>query len=198
MAAELGSASTLATRTLFVACVVASACTVDSEDGATSLGGTTVPTATSAPTTTFGTSATMTSTTSASTTATATEATSEPEDSTGDPSSPTEDTSPSDDTSGGSGPDEQPADGVYSACESVAQCFGATACVTIGSEGYCSIACVGAGDCPASPGGTSVPACVPANISGVDMTVCALDCGGGKSCPGGMTCVALGASMVCV
>lgn len=184
---------------LLAACVATCACTVDGEDGATSLGGTTVPaTSATTATTTVGTATAMS--TSATSSASDESDESDSDDSIDDTSPPTsDDTSPPDDTSGGgSGTDEQPADGVYSECETVVQCFGATACVTIMSDGYCSIACAIAGDCPPSPGGTAAAACVPANISGVDMTVCALDCSGGKTCPGGMECAALGASMVCV
>lgn len=187
-------------RTLFAACVALGACTVEGEDGATSLGGTTVPsTSATTATTTVG-SATATSATTAMTSSDSGSESEESDDSIDDTSPPTsDDTSPSDDSSGGAtGPDEQPADGVYSECETVVQCFGTTACVTIASEGFCSIACTIPSECPPSPGGTATPACVLANISGVDMTVCALDCGLGKTCPGGMSCAALGSSMVCV
>ena len=104
----------------------------------------------------------------------------------------------SEDVSSGSatGPDEQPSDGLYSACESVVECVGETVCVLVmPNVGYCSHACMIPGDCGPPPGGTATQACLPDSS---DMMVCALDCSGGKTCPGGMECLPLGASMVCV
>ena len=108
-------------------------------------------------------------------------------------------TDPSSDSSG-SPADEQPEDGMYSECATVADCIGQTTCVIVPGApmGFCSHACADAGtDCTPNPGATSnaAPACVD---DGNGMQVCALSCDGGLTCPGGMECASLGASMVCV
>lgn len=97
--------------------------------------------------------------------------------------------------------DEQPADGMYSECATIADCFGLTTCVLVPggmAAGYCSnTGCVNALiDCDPNPGATSsaVPECVD---NGIGAFVCALGCSGGLTCPGGMDCLALGATMVC-
>lgn len=171
-------------------------CTVDSEDGATSLGGGSAPATTVG--TTVGTTVTATSVgTSASSAESGTE-TADGTESTASSGNAT--TAPSEDATGSdTGPNEQPADGLYSACVSAVECFGTTACVLVmGDLGFCTNACTIPGDCGPSPAGTATPACVTAPVGGVDMQVCALDCAGGKTCPGGMECLTLGASMVCV
>lgn len=169
------------------------ACTVDSEDGATSLGGGTVPG------TTVGTTVGTTMTATSVGTGAASGDTGDGSESSGSGSG-SATTTPSDDATGNdSGPDEQPADGPYSACVSAVECFGTTACVLVmGNLGFCTNNCTIPGDCGPSPAGTATPACVTAPVGGTDMQVCALDCSGGKTCPGGMECLALGASMVCV
>lgn len=152
---------------------------------------------TTAPTTTVGTS--VSSTTSMSSTTDDTATTDESETS-AESSPPETGETMSEDMSTGSatGPDEQPADGLYSACESALDCFGTTLCVLVqGTQGFCSNNCAIAGDCGPPPAGTAPQACVTAPIGGSDMMVCALDCAGG-ACPGGMECLPLGASMVCV
>ena len=95
---------------------------------------------------------------------------------------------------------EQPESGMYSECATVADCIGQTTCVIVPGApmGFCSHACADAGtDCTPNPGATSnaAPACVD---DGNGMQVCALSCDGGLTCPGGMECASLGASMVCV
>jgi hypothetical protein len=108
-------------------------------------------------------------------------------------------------TDGGSGGssgmppvDEQPEDGMYSECAGVGECIGLTTCVLAGATGFCSNAgCADpVADCDPNPSGTSTapPACVD---NGAGLQVCALSCMLGQTCPGGMDCVALGASMVC-
>jgi len=111
-------------------------------------------------------------------------------------------TAPSDsDSTGEPGVDEQPASGMYSECTSVADCIGQTTCVIVPGApmGFCSITgCANAvADCQPNPGATSTaaPACVD---DGSGIFVCALNCSGGIACPGGMECLSLGASMVCV
>lgn len=172
------------------------ACTVDSEDGATSLGGGSAPATTVG--TTVGTTMTATSVSTGATSAESETGTAEGSESAA--SSDTASTTPSEDATGNdTGPDEQPTDGLYSACVSAVECFGTTACVLVmGNLGFCTNTCTIPGDCGPSPAGTATPACVTAPVGGVDMQVCALDCSGGKTCPGGMECLALGASMVCV
>ncbi|MBC8073233.1 MAG: hypothetical protein IAG13_33230 [Deltaproteobacteria bacterium] len=173
------------------------ACTVDSEDGATSLGdpsaGSTLPTTTA-------------STTAASTTLGGSESSSgTPEqESSGAEASTTPDPSessgpdPSGESSGGV--DEQPADGMYSACESAIDCVGLQGCLAVmPTVGFCTNgSCVDVNTCDASPGGTATPACVAATLNAAATQVCALDCSGGKTCPGGMECLPLDAAMVCV
>lgn len=167
-------------------------CTVDSEDGATSLGGTAPGTSV---TTTVGTTMTATSVSSTGTSV----GTTDDDGSETGPQDSTSDTPPDDSSGGATGPNEQPDDGLYSACEDTTDCFGTVACVLVmGSLGYCSNNCTIPGDCGVSPGGTAQPACVTASVLGTDMQVCALDCAGGMTCPGGMECLPLGASMVCV
>jgi hypothetical protein len=189
--------STLRAAAPWLLLAVSSACTVDSEDGATSLGGGTVP-GTSVGTT-VGSTMTATMTATSVSTGTASADTGDDSESSGGGSS-SATTTPSEDATGSdSGPDEQPADGPYSACVSAVECFGTTACVLVmGNLGFCTNNCTIPGDCGPSPAGTATPACVTAPVGGVDMQVCALDCSGGKTCPGGMECLALGASMVCV
>lgn len=94
--------------------------------------------------------------------------------------------------------DEQPEDGMYSACAGVGECIGLTNCVMAGATGFCTNAgCADAvADCQPNPGATSTatPACVD---NGAGLQVCALSCSLGEVCPGGMDCVGLGATMVC-
>jgi hypothetical protein len=174
------------------------ACTVDSEDGATSLGGSSFSTTVAMTTasTTVGSSSTTAGSDSSSSapdedassaSGSATEP--DPEESSGDASE-----------SSSGGVDEQPADGMYSACESAVDCFGVQGCaVVMPNVGFCTNgSCTDASTCVASPGGTAVPACVPAMLNGAATQICALDCDGGDTCPGGMECLPLDAAMVCV
>ncbi|MCH9686682.1 MAG: hypothetical protein K0V04_34940 [Deltaproteobacteria bacterium] len=97
--------------------------------------------------------------------------------------------------------DEQPAAGMYSACVNTGECIGLTACVLVAGApaGFCSLAgCVDAGmQCDANPGAMSsaIPACVD---DGMGVSVCALTCEGAATCPGGMECLPLGMTSVCV
>jgi hypothetical protein len=82
-------------------------------------------------------------------------------------------------------------DGMYAACGASAECAPLDFCVFPSSEqGYCTDVCASAEDpslCDPSPGGAATEFCLDIGIpSGA--RVCALDCGGGKSCPGGMRC----------
>lgn len=94
--------------------------------------------------------------------------------------------------------DEQPEDGMYSACAGVGDCIGLNTCVLAGAVGFCSnTGCADpVANCDPNPSATATaPAtCVD---NGAGLQVCALSCAGGQSCPGGMDCVALGATMVC-
>lgn len=94
--------------------------------------------------------------------------------------------------------DEQPEDGMYSACAGPAECIGLTTCVIVGATGFCSNAnCADpVQDCIPNPSATSTaPAlCVD---NGTGLMVCALSCAMGQTCPGGMECLPLGTTMVC-
>lgn len=102
------------------------------------------------------------------------------------------------DASTGAPVDEQPQDGMYSQCAGVGECIGLTTCVLVGGTGFCSNAGCDdpVADCLPNPSATSTApaACVD---NGAGLQVCALSCAGGQSCPGGMDCLALGASLVC-
>jgi hypothetical protein len=98
------------------------------------------------------------------------------------------------DTGGGAG--AQPADGVYSACATAAECVGATYCIPA-NAGFCTRDCVAPGDCPPSPNGAAPTVCIPVTMP-VATSVCALDCSGGQACPAPMTCTAVEGTMVCV
>lgn len=104
----------------------------------------------------------------------------------------------SDGSSGAPPVDEQPEDGMYSECMGVGDCIGLVTCVLVGATGFCSNAgCVDpVADCVPNPSATSTApaACVD---NGAGLQVCALSCAGGQTCPGGMMCVGLGATMVC-
>jgi hypothetical protein len=55
------------------------------------------------------------------------------------------------------------------------------------NDGYCTLECNGSDDpsnCDMPPGGTAVTGCIVVS----NLNLCALDCSGGKSCPGGMVC----------
>jgi hypothetical protein len=116
----------------------------------------------------------------------------------GDSSPPPATESGSDGGSSGSPPvDEQPEDGMYSECAGVGECIGLTTCVVVGATGFCSGGCADpVQDCDINPSATSTaPAlCVD---NGAGLMVCALGCAAGQTCPGGMECMPLGASMVC-
>jgi hypothetical protein len=99
----------------------------------------------------------------------------------------------------------QPEDGMYSDCLTAAMCVGLNTCITIHDtedmpiDGFCTNnACMApATDCDPSPGGTAVPFCMMVTLNGEADTACALDCSGGKTCPGGMMCWELGRTSVC-
>jgi hypothetical protein len=177
------------------AVVAMAACTVDSDDGQMTFGP--------------GTNATSFTTTMTATTADPTSATTDDVTTSGgvDPTS-DGDVDDSDSDGGTSaastaedsgGVIEQPEDGMYSHCTSVAQCVGLNVCVVVAvDDGFCSTTpCTDAAACVASPGGTALPICAEVMVGMGMSTACALDCSGGKTCPGGMICAALGAAMVC-
>jgi len=112
----------------------------------------------------------------------------------------TTNTTMSSDTSGGPGV-EQPEDGMYSECASVANCIGLTTCVIVpGAEGggFCSnTGCGNPGaDCDPNPGATATaaPDCID---DGSGALVCALSCAGDLTCPEGMQCLPVGVTMAC-
>ncbi|HWB77086.1 MAG TPA: hypothetical protein VG755_19090, partial [Nannocystaceae bacterium] len=172
-------------------------CTVDGPDGATSLGD---PTYGTTATTTVGTTATTTTPGSESDSGSSSGEEEDAEASSAGSTAPDSEESSGDAESAGSsggGVDEQPANGVFAACESSIDCVGAQYCVAVmPNVGFCSKDCEDpAADCPASPGGTATTACVAAMPIGAPAMVCALDCSGGKTCPGGMECAMLDAAM---
>ena len=185
------AACTLAASTL-------AACTVDSEDGQVTFGPTTNATSftTTMTATTVDPSGSTTDdvSTSASTDPSASSTDGDDEDS--ESGGGTSAGSTADDTGGVI---EQPDDGMYSHCTSAAQCVGLNLCVVVAvDDGFCSTTpCTDAASCVASPGGTAMPTCAEVMVGMAMSTACALDCSGGKTCPGGMICAALGTGMVC-
>lgn len=101
-------------------------------------------------------------------------------------------------------PDQQPDDGMYSACVSVVDCIGLTTCLTAtdtsGSpiEPFCTAGSCNSplAQCDPTPGGTAVPICLPVDLGGTMDTVCALDCSVGE-CPAGMQCRVLAEGSIC-
>ena len=80
---------------------------------------------------------------------------------------------------------------VYSECDTPADCAPLAYCVHPPDEpGFCSEPCDPVGDadsCEESPGGSARSTCV--DIGDPNANLCALDCAGDRSCPGGMRCV---------
>ncbi|MFV8754793.1 hypothetical protein ACNOYE_29960 [Nannocystaceae bacterium ST9] len=82
---------------------------------------------------------------------------------------------------------------LYSTCLDSANCPGLDGCATVTNEGevdpfdgYCTNLCTTDADCFANTGGSAVPQC-----NDEADPYCELDCSGGKTCPGGMECLAL-------
>lgn len=105
-------------------------------------------------------------------------------------------------SSSGAVPSEQPENGMYSSCDSIADCVGLTACLTATDtsgqaiDAFCT---AGACDsplaqCDPTPGGTAVPICLPTDAMD---NVCALDCAQGQECPDGMDCRTLAGGSIC-
>lgn len=101
------------------------------------------------------------------------------------------------------GSGHQPSDGWWSACLDAPDCDPGFACLGTDemTDGVCTAECVPFGtadSCGASPGGTAVPTCLV--VGG--HSICALDCSGGRSCAGGMSCLAdhddLGPISICL
>lgn len=176
--------------------LISIACTVEGKDGATSFGET-LPNTTTPTTMTTTVASTMTgaagSSDSGGETGSETAVGGSTAPATSGDSSGAVDTAP---TTGG----EQPEDGMYSACETAAQCFGLTNCLVVQvDDAFCTnTGCTDATvDCMPSPGGTATPACVMAQIEGNPQQVCALDCSGGRTCPSPMQCLTLVGQMIC-
>lgn len=95
--------------------------------------------------------------------------------------------------------DEQPENGMYSACTVVGDCVGLTTCVLVGASGFCSSGgCADpVADCDPNPSATSTAPALCVDDGTGTMMVCALSCAGGQTCPGGMDCLPLGTTMVC-
>jgi hypothetical protein len=88
--------------------------------------------------------------------------------------------------------DGQPMDGIWSPCIDAMECGNPGFCITNAdmTDGFCSaLDCANpALDCPASPGGTSTPACAPVTVDGEMQMACVLNCAG-LVCPTGMVCM---------
>jgi hypothetical protein len=110
------------------------------------------------------------------------------------------------DADAGEQPGGQPLEGMYSSCAVPADCVGVNLCVTILDPmqvplgGFCtSPGCANAAvDCVATPGGTATPMCLPLTVNDMPDAACALDCGGGKTCPAGMECIDVTGASICV
>jgi hypothetical protein len=89
--------------------------------------------------------------------------------------------SPDDDAeTGGPAPGEP-----FSGCMDKGDCFDEWCLHPADEPGFCTYACNGSVDsCEPVVGGTATSTCLP--VEGDE--VCALDCGGNKSCPYGMRC----------
>ncbi len=87
---------------------------------------------------------------------------------------------------------EGPAPGEpFSGCIDKGDCFADWCLHPAGEPGFCTYACKGGVDsCDPSPGGTATPTCLPVGSD----EVCALDCGGNKTCPSGMHCEQIAAN----
>lgn len=84
------------------------------------------------------------------------------------------------DETGGPAPGEP-----FSGCIDKGDCDDDWCLHPAGEAGFCTYACSGGvASCEGVPGGTATPTCLP--VDGDE--VCALDCGGNKSCPNGMRC----------
>lgn len=111
-----------------------------------------------------------------------------------------------DDADAGEQPGGQPGEGMYSTCAMPSDCVGVNLCVTILDPmqmplgGFCtSPGCANAAtDCVATPGGTATPMCLPLTVNDMPDAACALDCGGGKTCPAGMECIDVTGASICV
>ena len=110
-------------------------------------------------------------------------------------------------STGGDVPDGmQPAAGMYATCIDANVCAPLTVCMQIldammmPTDGFCtSLGCSDPStQCLPAPGGTATPSCYAIMANGMPDAVCALDCGGGKTCPTGMTCRNLTGGMVCI
>jgi hypothetical protein len=74
--------------------------------------------------------------------------------------------------------------GPYSECLDWVECDSNWCLSPLDEPGFCTEACHDVEDCDASVAGTAEPTCLP--VEGDH--ACALDCGGGRTCPPGMRC----------
>jgi hypothetical protein len=72
----------------------------------------------------------------------------------------------------------------YSDCVDGFECVSNWCLSPMDEPGFCTVACMDVDDCEGSPVGTAEPTCLP--VGGDN--ACALDCGGGRTCPPGMRC----------
>ena len=72
----------------------------------------------------------------------------------------------------------------FSGCMDKGDCFDEWCLHPAGEPGFCTYACNTVDNCSSAAGGSATLTCLP--VEGDQ--VCALDCGGNKSCPSGMRC----------
>lgn len=97
--------------------------------------------------------------------------------------------------------DPQPGSGqLYSHCTDNTGCPDLDGCLTIVDDadvvidGFCTNNCTMPSECNGMPtGGSATPVCHP----GMQSNFCALECGGGLTCPAGMVCRALASGELC-
>ena len=81
------------------------------------------------------------------------------------------------------GPEPDPGQ-PFSGCMDKGDCFDEWCLHPAGEPGFCTYACNTVANCSSAAGGTATLTCLPVDND----KVCALDCGGGKSCPWDMRC----------
>jgi hypothetical protein len=91
-----------------------------------------------------------------------------------------------DETDGETGEPQNPFDpgSSYSDCQDWVECDSNWCLRPLDEPGFCTQECLDVEDCAESAVGTAEPTCLP--VEGDH--ACALDCGGGRTCPSGMRC----------
>jgi hypothetical protein len=91
-----------------------------------------------------------------------------------------------DDTGDETGEPQNPFDpgSSYSDCIDWVECDSNWCLRPLDEPGFCTAECHDVDDCAESAAGTAEPTCLPVDGD----NACALDCGGGRTCPQGMRC----------